>query len=150
MIPDFIDIGSPWKVLPPGVHNATMSEVEIRFAISDHRKHLFSGLQKGVSALYKAGCRIILLDGSFITEKPIPKDYDACWDSVGIDLTKLDPVLLDFSNMRKKQKDCYYGEFFPANNLADGKHFFYDFFRVDKYTGKQKGIIGIQLSTIKS
>jgi len=40
MIPAFVDIGGPRKVLPPGVHNATLEEVEKRFAMSDHRKYL--------------------------------------------------------------------------------------------------------------
>lgn len=149
MIPDFVDIGSPWKVLPPGVYKATMREIEACFAISDHRKHLFHGLQEGVRVLRNAGCRIILLDGSFITEKPSPKDYDACWDPRGVDTAKLDPVFLDFSNMRKKQRERYHGEFFPTCALADGINFFSDFFQIDRHTGKLKGIIRISLRKTK-
>jgi hypothetical protein len=144
MIPDFVDIGAPWKVLPHGVHNATLEEVETRFATSEHRKHLFSGFKSGVMALRKAGCRKIFLDGSFITEKPIPADFDVCWDSMGVDTAKLNPVFLDFSEGRKKQKEQFCGEFFPANLLVDGKHFFFDFFQIDKYTGNTKGIICIK------
>ena len=148
MIPDSVDIGGPWKVLPPGIHNATLKEIETHFATSEHRKRLFLGFKNGVENLHKAGCCQIFLDGSFITEKTIPNDFDACWDTNGVDVTKLDPVLLDFSDMRKKQKNRYHGEFFPASNLADGKHFFFDFFQIDKYTGKAKGIICILLSNI--
>jgi hypothetical protein len=143
MIPDFIDIGGPWRVLPPGVHSATLEEIELRFATSDHRKRLFSGFRNGVTSLHKAGCRKIFLDGSFITEKPIPGDYDVCWDSMGVNDAKLDPVFHDFSDRRKKQKDRFYGEFFPTNSIADGKRFFFDFFQIDKYTGNAKGIICI-------
>ncbi len=143
MIPDFVDIRGPWKVLPPGVYDATLKEVETRFATSAHRKHLFSGFKNGVMALRKAGCRKIFLDGSFITEKPIPADFDVCWDPVGVDAAKLDPVFRDFKDKRKKQKDRFYGEFFPANLLADGKRFFFDYFQVDKYTGNAKGVICI-------
>jgi hypothetical protein len=146
MIPDFVDIGGPWKVLPPGVHNATIEEIETRFATSDHRKRMFLGFKKGMEALCKAGCRKIFLDGSFITEKPFPGDFDACWDPVGVDVIKLDPVFLDFSNERKKQKDRFRGEFFPANLTADGTHIFLDFFQTDKHTGGVKGIICICLS----
>ena len=144
MIPDFVDVGGPWKVLPPGVHDATLKEVETLFATSEHRKRLFSGFREGVMALRKAGCRKIFLDGSFITEKPIPADYDVCWDDIGVDTAKLDPVFFDFRNKRKKQKDRFHGEFFPANLLADGKHFFFDFFQIDKYTGNTKGVICIK------
>ena len=144
MIPAFVDIGGPRKVLPPGIHAATLEEVEKRFAMSDHRKYLFAGLKKGVFALRKAGCRKILLDGSFITEKPIPADFDVCWEPVGVNPIKLDPVFLDFSDGRKKQKERFHGEFFPTNLLADGRHFFLDFFQIDKYTGNAKGIICIR------
>ena len=144
MIPDFVDIGGPWKVLLLGVHIATLKEIEGRFATSDHRKHLFSGFRSGVMAFRRAGCRKIYLDGSFVTEKPIPGDYDVCWDPVGVNTAKLEPVLLDFSDKRKKQKACFHGEFFPADYLADGKHFFLDYFQIDKYTGNTKGIICIK------
>lgn len=146
MIPDFVDIGGPWKVLPPGVHIATLKEIEGRFATSDHRKHLFSGFRKSVIALRKAGCRKIYLDGSFVTEKPIPGDFDVCWDDIGIDDTKLDSVFLDFNDKRKKQKERFYGEFFPVHLLADGTHVFLDYFQMDKYTGNKKGIICINIS----
>lgn len=149
MIPDFVDIGGPWKVLPPGVHNATIEEIEARFATSDHRKRMFFGFKNAIEALCKAGCHKIFLNGSFITEKPFPGDFDACWDSVGVDVVKLDPIFLDFSDARKKQKDCFHGEFFPANLTADGKHVFLDFFQTDKHTGKAKGIICIRLSKKK-
>jgi len=146
MIPNFVNVGGPWKVLPPGVHDATLKEVEARFAMSDHRKRLFSGFRRGVMALRKAGCRKIFLDGSFVTEKPIPGDFDACWDPMGVDPTKLDSVLLDFNDRRKKQKECFHGEFFQANLLADGEHFFFDFFQIDRHTGNVKGIIRIRFS----
>ena len=144
MIPDFINIGGIWKVLQPGAHVATLGEIKDRFAISNHRKHLFAGLMKGVFALRKAGCRKILLDGSFITEKPIPADFDVCWDTAGVDPIKLDPVFLDFSDGRRNQKERFLGEFFPTNILADGRRPFFDFFQIDKYTGNAKGIICIR------
>jgi DNA-binding XRE family transcriptional regulator len=148
MIPGFVDIGGPLRVLPPGVHNASLNEVEDRFATSEHRKHLFIGFKNGIENLKKAGCRRVFLDGSFITEKPVPNDFDVCWDSTGVDVKKLDPVFLDFTDMRRKQKKRFYGEFFPASFLADSKHFFLDFFQVDKYTGNAKGIICIQFPKV--
>jgi hypothetical protein len=99
----------------------------------------------GVMALRKAGCRTVLLDGSFVTEKPFPGDFDACWYPIGVDTAKLDPVFLEFSHGRKKQKERFGGEFFPATALADGTHFFHDFFQIEKDTGYAKGIIRIQL-----
>lgn len=143
MIPDLIDIGGPWLVLPPGVHDATLHEIETRFATDGHRKLLFAGLKDGVMALWNAGCRTVLVDGSFVTAKPVPGDFDVCWDTKGVDARRLPPVLLDFSEGRRRQKERYHGEFFPASAIADGSHFFSDFFQIDKYTGNAKGIIRI-------
>jgi hypothetical protein len=79
----------------------------------------------------------------FVTEKPIPGDFDVCWDSMGVDTLKLNPVFLDFSEGRKKQKEMFQGEFFPVHLPADRKHTFLDFFQIDKDTQNAKGIICI-------
>lgn len=149
MIPKFINIGGPWEILPPGVHVATMEEIEICFATTNHRKYLFSGFEKAIISLLESGCKNFFLDGSFITAKPIPNDYDVCWDTEGVNTHILNPVFLDFTNNRMEQKKKYYGEFFPANFLADGKNFFLNFFQIDKHTGKAKGIIKVNLENIK-
>lgn len=146
MIPKFIDIGSIWKGLSPGVHNATLEEIEQRFAITERRMKLFKGFEKGVKSLKKAGCKVVLLDGSFISNKTIPGDFDALWDPIGVDLKMIDPVLREFSNGRKKQKSKYFGEFFPSSIKADGQRTFEEYFQIDKETGKAKGIIQVWLS----
>ena len=146
MIPDSIDINGVWNVLPPGVHDATMDEIELRFARNDIRRELFEGFGRGVHALYLAGCRTVFLDGSYVTEKPKPGDFDACWDPSGVDATKLDPVLLDFSDKRRNQKLKYGGEFFPSSASADGTRTFVEFFQTDRHSGKPKGIIRVRLT----
>lgn len=130
-------------MLPPGIHRASLVEVKHRFATNDHRSYLFGGFRRGVKALRIAGCGGIYLDGSFVTEKPEPVDYDVCWDTSGVDVHKLDPVFLDFADDRRKQKDKYLGEFFPANAIADGSSVFLDFFQRDKDTDKPRGMIRI-------
>lgn len=143
MISVLININGAWDVLPPGIHDATLSEIENRFATNDKRKRLFDGFKKGVKSLTTAGCSNIFLDGSFVTAKTEPVDYDACWDTVGVDVNKLDPVLLDFSNGRKNQKLKFLGEFFPSSIRANRQSTFMDFFQTDMYTGRKKGIIRV-------
>lgn len=143
MIPGLIDIGGPWKVLPPGVHDASLSEVEASFATNPVRKMLFQGFVAGVDALRRAGCAVLYLDGSFVTEKHNPEDFDACWEPHGVRPTALDPVLLDFSDRRRRQKQKYRGEFFPSGTRADGKRTFLEFFQVDRHTGAKKGIVRV-------
>jgi hypothetical protein len=147
MIPEFDESG----LLPEGVHMADMNEIRKRYGVNVHRVRLLGGLERAVEALRVAGCRLLYLDGSFVTAKEFPGDYDACWDAVGVDLAKLDPVLKDFSNLRAAQKAKYFGEFFPATSRAEAKspfRTFLNFFQVDKNSGSKKGIIGISIVRI--
>jgi len=144
-VPALVDIGGPWPVLPPGIHDTTLADVEKVFASTEWRAKLFDGLKRGIDALKHAGCKTVYLDGSFTTEKPKPQDYDACWEMAGVIDTKLDPVLLDFSNKRERQKRKFLGEFFPSGAVADGRQTFVEFFQNDRHTGKSKGLLRIQL-----
>lgn len=149
MIPDLISLaGAPWKVLPEGIHQATLDEVEAYFAYNATRRHQFEGLVRALTSLKSAGVLQVFLDGSFVTGKPIPGDYDACWDPTNVDIAFLDPVFLDFANKRARQKTKYLGEFFLAShNAIQGGPTFLDFFQQEKHTGLKKGIILIDLST---
>lgn len=146
MIPEFVDIGAPWLVLPMGIHTATLEEVEKRFTTTERRKKLFRGLTKACDALRKAGCSDIYLDGSYVTDLTDPGDYDACWNTLNVDINKLDKVFLNTTKPgRAAQKAKYGGEFFPSSALADGSHRFIQFFQTDKETNLEKGIIRIPL-----
>jgi uncharacterized protein DUF6932 len=96
--------------------------------------------------LKTAGCHSVYVDGSFASTKPEPGDFDACWAIEGVDIEKLDPVFLDFSNSRVRQKNRFLGEFFPAElpEGISGKTFL-EFFQTDKETGALKGILAIDL-----
>lgn len=99
-------------------------------------------------ALRRANCARMYLDGSFVTEKNHPSDFDGCWDAVNVNVALLDPVFLDFTNGRAAQKQKYRGEMFIANgpNLQSGT--FLDFFQREKFTGLPKGIVGVDLQQI--
>ena len=104
------------------------------------------GFRAAIENLRDAGCSVVYLDGSFVTSKPHPNDYDACWEEAGVDPTALDPVLLTFDAGRAAQKAKYLGEFFPASIIADVDGLsFLEFFQTDKEIGRPKGIIAIDL-----
>lgn len=147
MIPELIEIGAPWKVLPEGTHPATLAEVKTCFGTNPCRRDLFSGLVNALKALHQAGCKTVYLDGSYVTGKPKPEDYDACWEVAGVIPANLDPVFLDFNFKRINQKLKYGGEFFPSAWLGAPGQTFLEFFQKDRYTGKAKGILSIDLST---
>ena len=147
MIPDLEALaGAPWKVLPPGIHPATLSQVETAFAINEPRRELFAGFISGVKSLISAGCGAVFLDGSYVTAKPIPGDYDACWNPAGVDPAKLDPVFKDFSNQRQAQKAKFRGEYFPSTMFNIPAQPFLDFFQIERFTGGRKGIVSIDLN----
>lgn len=142
MIPELHATGA----LPRGIHRASWGEVVRRFGTNPHRRKLLAGLKRALRALREAGCRMVYLDGSFVTAKELPADYDACWDVTGMNPDRLDPVFLDFSDGRAAQKAKYRGEFFPAQipEGASGRAFL-EFFQTDKETGRAKGIVAIEL-----
>ncbi len=149
MIPDFVQLdGSPWSTLPVGIHVADLNAIKLRFAYNPWRRRLFGGLCRASMNLARSGCRRLYLDGSFVTDKPKPNDFDACWDPQGVDRQKLDPVFFDFNDRRAAQKAKFFGEFFLSTTKADAQdRSFVDFFQVEKFSYQPKGIILINLST---
>jgi hypothetical protein len=134
--------------LPPGIHACTWEEFVARFGTTPHRLRLIAGLKVAMAQLRDANCQTVYIDGSFVTHKLIPGDFDACWEATGVDMNQLKtiaPTLLNFANKRAAQKAQYGGEFFPAGWPADstGK-LFLDFFQKDR-DGNPKGIISIDL-----
>ena len=127
---------------------ANLAEIRARYCWNAHRERLLIGFERAVVALRVAHCRLVFLNGSFVTAKDYPGDYDACWELAGVDPALLDPVFLDFNNLRAAQKAKYLGEFFPASAIAEPKsplRTFLNFFQIDKLSGNGKGIIGINL-----
>jgi len=145
MLPDFDERGN----LPPGCHRATWQELEQRYGVNEHRRDLLAGMKRMLLSLRNVGCKTAYINGSFVTAKETPHDYDGCWERRGVDLHLLgtsDPVLLDFTNGRAAQKLKYGGEMFPADIVEQSTgRIFIDFFTKDKNTGDAKGIIEIDL-----
>lgn len=143
MIPSFDQRGN----LPPGIHSATWNEIVERFGITERREQLLQGLRHAIDSLYRAGCSRVYVDGSFVTDKEAPGDFDACWEAGSVDPGLLDPVLLDFGGRRAAQKANFGGELFPAQLAAEpGGKTFLDFFQRDRSTGERKGIIALDLA----
>ena len=144
MLPD-VDPSSGY--LPPGVHHAPWREIAPRFSENGHRSRLLGGLLAALQNLAGAGCQSVLLDGSFVSQKELPEDYDGAWDTVGVDPYRLDPVLLDFSNGRAAMKAKYLGELFPATAVAAPGVLYRDFFMRDR-NGVPKGVVQIDLGSL--
>lgn len=140
MIPPFDERGN----LPPGIHWATWQEIVDRFGYTPHRQRLLDGLGAALESLRVSGCRAVYIDGSFVTAKEGPADFDACWDDDGVNRALLDPILLRFDNQRRAQKLKYLGELFPARAVeASSRMTFLEYFQFDTRTRLPKGIVAL-------
>jgi len=151
MIPEFVQATQRYEdsYLPPGIYDATWPEVSAKFGFSYKRQQLLPGLKAACLALRHAGATHLYLDGSFVSDKKNPGDWDACFPVQGVDPTLLDPVLLDYRNDRAAQKAKYFGETFPADasSGALGPPYL-QFFQKNKKTGAQKGIVRLDLGSV--
>ncbi len=105
MIPEWLVSGD----LPPGVHFATWQELEDRLSFNQWRQQVMAGFREACEELRKAGCRLVYPDGSFVTRKEHPADFDACWDVRNVNDARLDPVFWDLSQGRAAQKLRFLG-----------------------------------------
>jgi len=68
----------PNGYLPPGVHEATLSEVVERFGTNTPRRQVLASRLQELLSLARATGRLqrIFIWGSFVTDKPFPRDLD--------------------------------------------------------------------------
>jgi hypothetical protein len=73
MIPPFNESG----YLPPGIHSATLDEIDARFGRqSDLRRVQMESVRWMVDLAVRAGVKRIVLNGSFVTDIMEPNDVD--------------------------------------------------------------------------
>ena len=102
-------------------------------------------MKAALDALKLAGCQTVYIDGSFVTAKDVPGDFDCCWEPNGVDGSLLDPVLLTFLPDNASQKAKFYGDLFPNVVEMDSGLVFLEFFQIDKDNNDPKGIVGLDL-----
>lgn len=145
MIPDFDQASGN---LPPGEHAATWQDMFDRFGQTPWRLKLLAGMLQALRLLKTAGCMRVYIDGSFVTAKEAPSDFDACWSAEGVDFDQVDERLLTFDRGRATQKAAFLGELFIADGNADPQGtLFLDFFQTDR-EGQRKGIVVIDLKDL--
>ena len=95
-------------LLPDGVHEATWEEIRARYGWNPTRVEILTKLELVVQHFKQAGCRSMHIDGSFITNKEEPGDFDACWDNTGVRADLIAPILLDQS---RKGRDAIWHKY---------------------------------------
>jgi len=128
--------------LPPGEHVATWEEVVDRFGWNRRRRQLLDGLAEALALLADDGCTRVWINGSFVTAKDEPGDFDVVWDPTDVDLDRLDAIFFDFTDGRRAQKERFGGELLP--NVVERRSglVFAEFFQNERDTGF-KGIVVI-------
>ncbi|MBS1055022.1 DUF6932 family protein [Gluconobacter kondonii] len=148
MIPPFeTDTGVGF--LPEGIHHADWEEFESRFRCSVRRRKILKRIILFSTMMKKAGCKKIYIDGSFVTDKRHPNDWDGCFCTCGLNYDYLDPILLDLGKNRSNIQDKYMCDIFPDNCLeGESGMLFLDFFQQKKGSFSKKGIILLNLDSI--
>jgi hypothetical protein len=131
-----------------GCHELDIPEFKSEFGWNIHRLRLINGLERAILAFRSFSVKFLYVDGSFVTKKALPEDYDVCYEIPENDLDKLFlfyPVFRSFENNRKRQKEVFLGEFFPATWVAfPPSEIYLNFFQHDK-DGRSKGVIKLLL-----
>jgi hypothetical protein len=92
----------------------------------------------------------VIVDGSFVTAKEEPGDWDAAFDPVGVIVRRLDPILLKHDDGRRAMRAKYLGDMFPWTALASSVTgpIYRQFFQKDR-DGNPKGIVEIFLQAMQ-
>jgi hypothetical protein len=134
---------------PPGIHRATWAEVVARFGTTPHRRDLLAGLREALAALARAGCVALWLDGSFVTAREEPGDYDGAWEVARADVTLLDEAFPG-EDSPTKTKARYGGMLYPISAIVEPSwSVLLEFFQFDK-AGNRRGIVAIDPRSIGS
>lgn len=111
------------------------------FGWNQHRRNLLDGLAVALQDLRRIRCKRAWLDGSFVTNKNYPNDFDLCWDMDDVDWDNLAAPLEDLKPPRQKQKAIYLGDVIPNVVESSSGQPFLDFFQEDTQTGRIRGIV---------
>jgi hypothetical protein len=148
-IPEFTEFG----LLPEGIHSCSTEEAAGFLCTNEHRTAIWQGLQGFVAAIaHLPTPSAILVDGSFVTDKPLPGDAD-----VIIDISNCNEgeyrLWADFwSENFERTKEEFRVDFYPVvAGLGHDFSTFFQYVRIDDALQRgvppttRKGILKVQL-----
>ena len=100
--------------------------------------------------LHEAGCRVVFVDGSFVTRERYPKDFDVCYEEDGLDLEVLHPVIKDVSLRRAAQKRFFAGEALPFKFPFDRSGRTVREAFAGTREGEAEGLVRLELETVQT
>ena len=141
----------PAGLLPPGIYDCTLEEIEMRFAIfqsSDRRPQLWEKFQAFCREAKASGViEALLLDGSFVTAKPAPNDIDlvvvvSAAHDFAVDLPPNQYNILAQQRVRRRFGLDIVVAKNGTDNLAQAVAFF---MQVRQQPGMKKGLLRVTL-----
>lgn len=136
-------------VLPVGVHDATLAEVEARFTSRgniDRRTELFKRFRSYLSDLRLTGLVLVVyVDGSFTTSKPAPTDIDLVIEvPAGYDLAGDFPHYHQQVLRAERVRRVWKFDVLVAPTGTEDLRGHLETFQTDSRSGLAKGIIRLQ------
>lgn len=136
----------PDGYLPEGLHAATAAEVTFRFGSSSpRRRRLALQLRRWIELARAVKARRLLIDGSFVTEKPEPNDIDAVLllpEDFEQQVSDGVEAALQLENMLLTRRP---EELFAAEDETDFAEWAEFFGRTREPDGRRKGLVEIEL-----
>ena len=126
MIPAFNEFGC----LPPGIHRATLAEIESRFGRqSELRRVQMESVQWMVELAVRAGVQRIVLNGSYVTDIMEPNDVDCVLltgagypqDQVAAEALDDGLPFLEIAVVPKRAFDTLVNKFFAKDRIGRSK-----------------------------
>jgi hypothetical protein len=141
-IPDFREDG----YLPEGLHKATEAEVLFRFGSpTRRRRQLALRLRHWLYLARAVHCRRFVVDGSFVTAKPVPGDLDAVVlvsDEFGQESGRESEAAIDLEEILMTRR---HGDLFATEDVAEFSEWVEFFTSTRETDGRHKGVVEVLL-----
>jgi hypothetical protein len=128
-IPEFTEYG----LLPQGIHSCTSGEAEQFLCSNEHRSAIWNGLQEffaWAATLPKPNA--ILIDGSYVTDKPTPADVDVVVDISSCSVAEQQVWVDGWIEQRQGMKDVHKVDFYPfASDHGNDFSAYFQYVRVE-------------------
>jgi hypothetical protein len=148
-IPDFTDRG----VLPAGVHECTLLEAQAALCSNDRRTTIWNGLLSFLGwANHLPEPTAYLIDGSYVTDKPLPSDVDVVVDITHCSENEHQQWFSAWEQSHGHVKQTYDVDFYPfVVGVTNDFSAFFQYIRVEEALRRgippyvRKGILKVDL-----
>lgn len=143
MIPPFDEQG----FLPIGLYDVSLREIRAVLGFTEKRRSLIGGLERYVGLWEHSGfLRYVVIDGSFVTDKPDPNDIDVILAPKpgALVSSRFNDLLKTYCEDDVFTMEAFGIEAFPTASQEDLDRWI-DFFSTNKQ-GRSRGLLRLELA----